>query len=100
MGKISLTTDVWSDPNLTSFMAVTAHWIEGVEVKTMAGIQKKLEMRADLIGFHMIPGRHTGKHLAHCFHFILEQLKITQKACLSLLHYLATYILIDWMDNL
>jgi hypothetical protein len=23
--------DMWSDPNLSPFMAVAAHWIEGVE---------------------------------------------------------------------
>ncbi|KAF8833124.1 hypothetical protein BDN67DRAFT_859737, partial [Paxillus ammoniavirescens] len=27
LGKISFTTDVWSDTNLVPFMAVTAHWI-------------------------------------------------------------------------
>ena len=51
MGKISFTTDVWSDPNMTSFMAITAHWIEGTNVKTMTGMQKKLELRTDLVGF-------------------------------------------------
>ncbi|KAH7904018.1 hypothetical protein BJ138DRAFT_969441, partial [Hygrophoropsis aurantiaca] len=27
IGKISFTTDLWSDINLSPFMAVTAHWI-------------------------------------------------------------------------
>ncbi|TFK17491.1 hypothetical protein FA15DRAFT_574048, partial [Coprinopsis marcescibilis] len=27
VGKISFTTDIWSDTNLASFMAITAHWI-------------------------------------------------------------------------
>ncbi|KIM55092.1 hypothetical protein SCLCIDRAFT_63979, partial [Scleroderma citrinum Foug A] len=27
LGKILFTTDVWSDPNMTPFMAVAAHWI-------------------------------------------------------------------------
>ena len=66
-------------------MAVTAHWIEGLEVKTMTGIRRRLNLRADLIGFCKIPGRHTGKHLAGCFTFILERLKIKQKACFSVL---------------
>jgi hypothetical protein len=60
-------------------MAVTAHWIEGVEVQTLTGMQKKLVLRANLIGFHRIPGRHTGKHLAQCLFYILERLKISQK---------------------
>ena len=32
-------TDAWTDPNQTSFMAVTAHWIEAVVEK---GSQKTL----------------------------------------------------------
>src|SRR5271163_3565835 len=56
VGKISFTTDAWSDPNQTSFMAVTAHWIEAVEEKTPSGSKKKLQLRADLIGFHKLPG--------------------------------------------
>jgi hypothetical protein len=60
-------------------MAVTAHWIEAVEEKVSSGSQKKLQLRSDLVGFHKLPGRHTGEHLAHCFLFITERLKITRK---------------------
>jgi hypothetical protein len=60
-------------------MAVTAHWIEAVEEKVSSGSQKKLQLRSDLVGFHKLPGHHTGEHLAHCFLFITECLKITQK---------------------
>jgi hypothetical protein len=94
VGKISFTTDAWSDPNLNSFMAVTAHWVEGVEEKTLAGTQRKLELRADLVGFHQIPGRHTGKHLALCFLFIPDRLNITDKVwshCISSLNHLYVY---------
>ncbi|TFK16518.1 hypothetical protein FA15DRAFT_577502, partial [Coprinopsis marcescibilis] len=37
IGKISITTDCWSDPNLSPFMAVTAHWIESVQHVTPDG---------------------------------------------------------------
>ena len=37
MGKISYTMDLWSDPNLTPFMAMTAHWIEGIIEETAHG---------------------------------------------------------------
>ena len=57
-------------------MAVTAHWIESVEGK---GDKKTLQLRSDLVGFHKLPGRHTGEHLAHCFLFITDRLKITGK---------------------
>jgi hypothetical protein len=79
VGKISFTTDNWSDPNRASFMAVTAHWIEAIDEMTTSGVHKKLQLRADLIGFHKIPGRHTGEHLAHCFLFITDRIKITPK---------------------
>jgi hypothetical protein len=88
LGKISFTTDVWSDPNLASFMGVTAHWTEGVEVRTMTGPQKKLELRSDLVGFLNIPGRHTGKHLAECFMFILDRMNITEKVSFAFIYLL------------
>jgi len=70
---------MWSDPNQTSFMAITAHWIEGTDEKTPTGLKKKLRLRSDLIGFHKLPGRHNGKHLAHCFLFIIDRIKVTSK---------------------
>jgi hypothetical protein len=79
VGKISFTTDGWSDPNQSSFMAVTAHWIEAIDEKTPTETQKTLQLRADLIGFHKLPGSHTGEHLAHCFLYITDRLKITGK---------------------
>jgi hypothetical protein len=60
-------------------MAVTAHWIESVEEKTGTGLQKKLQLRSELAGFHKLPGRHTGEHLAHCFLYITDCLNITGK---------------------
>ena len=86
MGKISFTTDGWSDPNQTSFMAVTAHWIEATDEKISTGVKKKLRLRADLIGFHKLPGRHTGEHLAHCFLFITDRIQVTSKVSISFLH--------------
>ena len=79
MGKISLTMDMWSDPNLTPFMAVTAHWIEGKTEETVNGPKLVLNLRADLIGFQRVPGRHDGEHLAHAFLFVTDRLKITEK---------------------
>ena len=83
-------------------MAVTAHWIESVEEKTHTGTEKKLQLRSDLVGFHKLPGRHTGEHLAHCFLFITDQLKITAKVSeYNLIIYNEILDqLTDWMDNL
>jgi len=79
VGKISFTTDAWSDPNQRSFMAVTAHCIQAINVKTPTGSNKKLTLRADLIGFHTLPGRHSGEHLACCFLFVIDRIKVTSK---------------------
>lgn len=99
-GKISFTTDTWTDPNQHPFMAVTAHWMEikdqpgssGLFIFMLLyfnylhlnfvplGLQKKLNLRSDLIGFRSLPGRHTGEHMAHCFLHITDRIKITPKA--------------------
>ncbi|KAL4254558.1 Zinc finger BED domain-containing [Pleurotus pulmonarius] len=79
MGKVSLTTDLWSDTNLSPFMAVTAHWIEGKSVPTPNGDQYVLKLRSDLIGFHRVPGRHSGDHLAQAFIFITDRIQLTPK---------------------
>jgi hypothetical protein len=83
-------------------MAVTAHWIESVEEKTCTGTEKKLQLRSDLVGFHKLPGHHTGEHLTHCFLFITDWLKITAKVSeFNLVIYNKILDqLTDWMDNL
>ena len=100
MGKISFTTDAWSDPNQTSFMAVTAHWIQAIEEKTPTGVKKTLQLRADLIGFHKLPGRHTGEHLAHCFLFIIDRIEVTSKVSDFLISIYDIFNSIDWLDYL
>lgn len=79
LGKISCTMDMWSDPNLTPFMAVTAHWIETTPIQTPRGQQYMLKLRADLIGFQRVPGNHTGEHLAHAFLHVLDRIGIASK---------------------
>ena len=79
LGKISFTTDMWSDPNKEPFMGVTAHWIETKVEQTAAGPQYVLNLRAALIGFMRVPGHHTGEHLAHAVISILDRVGITEK---------------------
>lgn len=67
-------------------MAITAHWIEATG--TGSHNLKTLKLRADLIVFHHVPGRHTGEHLAHCFLFITDRLKITGKVSIFLFFYM------------
>ncbi|KAJ2923582.1 hypothetical protein H1R20_g13520, partial [Candolleomyces eurysporus] len=79
VGRISLTTDLWSDTNLRPFMAVTAHWIEAQTVQTTEGPVTNLALRADLIAFHNMPGRHTGEHLGTALLHVLDRLNIAAK---------------------
>jgi hypothetical protein len=44
LGKISFTADIWSDPQLRPFLAITAHWIQHLDNGTLA-------LRADLVAF-------------------------------------------------
>lgn len=60
-------------------MAITAHWIEPEFEDTPTGKKRQLRLRADLVGFIRVPGRHTGEHLAHAFLYITDRLKITEK---------------------
>lgn len=91
--------DTWSDPNQTPFLAVTAHWIEAIDEKTPTGTNKKLQLRADLIGFHNLLGRHTGEHLVHCFLFITDRVQVTSKVS-EIIFFIYTHLHqpIDWMD--
>jgi hypothetical protein len=102
MGKISFTTDMWSDPNLTPFMAVTAHWIEVKVQQTTQGPQKILNLQADLIGFVRVPGKHDGEHMAQAFIYVAERIGILSKVSL-ILPFLCIFIdttsIQDWLGD-
>ncbi|KAJ3572595.1 hypothetical protein NP233_g2975 [Leucocoprinus birnbaumii] len=79
LGKISFTTDIWTDPIMSPFLAITAHWIETKTTLTPNGPHHKLYLRADLAGFLYLPGHHTGKHIANAFLSVLDRLDIALK---------------------
>jgi len=62
-------------------MAVTAHWIEVDAVPTLQGTQYNLWLHTDLIGFHHVPGHHTGEHIAHAFLHVLDRIGVAHKVC-------------------
>jgi hypothetical protein len=101
LGKISFTMDMWSDPNRSPFMAITAHWIQSRTEETPSGPQHILKLRSELVGFHRVPGRHDGEHLAHVFIYITDRLKITHKAFNIQVFFIfsLTLILLDRMDH-
>ena len=73
---------MWSDPDLKYYMAVTAHWLELVQLQ---GGLKKITLRADLIGFVNVPDNHTGHKLAQIFHFIISRMELEKKVIFFLL---------------
>ena len=99
MGKISFTMDIWSDPDLKSYMAIRAHWVECQPLQTSQISQQKIGLRADLIGFINVLGSHTGEHLAQVFLFIIDRLGIANKVSF-LLNFikLCLYFLV-WVDH-
>ena len=73
MGRISLTADIWSDPNMRPFLACTAHWIAKDDASSA------LKLKFALIAFHHLPGNHTGVNIATAFLSILDRAGITDK---------------------
>ena len=73
MGEISLTTDIWSDQNHKSYLAITAHWIAKLEGTT------SLQLKASLIVFHHLHGGHDGEVLAETVLQLLDRAGITVK---------------------
>lgn len=73
VGRISFTADLWSDPNLRSYLAMTAHWI------ARDRRSNALELKAALIAFHHVHGKHDGKNLAKVTMELLDRACITTK---------------------
>ncbi|OBZ77284.1 putative AC transposase [Grifola frondosa] len=66
LGRVSFTTDLWSDPNLRAFMGITAYYC-------MRDEQFRLVVKARLLAFHHVEGRHAGNSLARVFFDILKK---------------------------
>ena len=78
-GRILSTTDLWSDPNLAPFMAVTAHWMEATTVQTSDGPQHLINLWTDFIGFYQVTGHHNGERLATVFMKYWTVLRLLQR---------------------
>ena len=74
---------MWFDPNMTPYMAIMAHWLQSTAQAMQHGPQHMLKLRADLVGFLRVPGRHNGEHLAHAFIYVLDHISITSKVNVS-----------------
>jgi len=71
---------MWTDPDLKPYMAVTAHWLEFGGTHS----EKKLILRASLVGFLHLPGTHTGERLAEAFYFIIKRTGLENKVIFTL----------------
>lgn len=69
-GRFSFTTDMWSSPNLTPFMAITCHWIT-----------KEWKLHHLLVDFKKVYGCHAGTNIAEHFSASLQQWGIQDRIC-------------------
>ncbi|EUC54341.1 hAT family dimerization protein, partial [Rhizoctonia solani AG-3 Rhs1AP] len=67
-GKVSCTTDLWTDDSQCAFMCITAHFHDA---------HRRQVNR--LIAFRVIEGSHTGGRLAENFFEVMEEFGIVQK---------------------
>ncbi|KAG1742873.1 hypothetical protein EDB19DRAFT_1633716 [Suillus lakei] len=72
LGHVSTMTDLWSDHNRNSFMAVTAHFM----MQDDAG---QLVLKSHLIAFRYIEGSHSGANLGKCFVQIIDEMQFLHK---------------------
>ncbi|SJL06981.1 uncharacterized protein ARMOST_10323 [Armillaria ostoyae] len=103
LGKFSFMTDLWSIANLVLFMAIMAYWIDTKEVHPPNGrdMYLALMLRADLIGFHCVPGHHDGEHLARAFLHIVDHLCIALKmGWISLDNASNNNTMLAWLETL
>lgn len=66
IGRHSQTADIWSDGNLTAFMAISDHYMT-------RDTNGHLVMKSCLLAFRVIEGTHDGKHLADIIYDIFEE---------------------------
>ncbi|KIL57715.1 hypothetical protein M378DRAFT_16075 [Amanita muscaria Koide BX008] len=72
LGRVSFTSDIWSDPNLTAFMAVTTHFCTRDE-------NGRLDIAARLLAFRVMEGSHDGDHIGDALFEVMDEAGIIQK---------------------
>ncbi|MBW0460550.1 hypothetical protein O181_000265 [Austropuccinia psidii MF-1] len=66
--SISFTTNCWTSPNVTAFMAVTGHYLD-----------PNFNLKSILLGLMEIEGNHSGISLANHFLQVINRYKISTK---------------------
>jgi hypothetical protein len=72
LGRISFTSDCWSDINLVSFLTLTAHFVA-------RDSEGHLVLRNRLVAFRIVKGKHDGENLAQITFGILKKAAIENK---------------------
>src|SRR6266481_2937139 len=72
LGQLSFTTDLWSDNDRTSYLALTAHWIG-------CNQSGNLKLRSGLPGFSRFSGAHMGEGLVKALMMLLDHASIMPK---------------------
>jgi hypothetical protein len=67
LGRISFTSDLWTDINQKSYMAVTAHYCA-------LDARNHLAVESRLVAFRHVEGAHDGENLSNVFIRILEEI--------------------------
>lgn len=67
--------DLWSDRDMKSKMAMTAHYL----LRLMTPNGEKLVLRTSLVGFHYVKGSHNAEKLAKNMLYLMNRAGITQK---------------------
>jgi len=55
-GRLSFTVDLWTSPNIKSFMGITAHWVDN-----------EWSLKSTIVDFIHVQGVHSGRNLATAF---------------------------------
>src|SRR5947209_482706 len=72
-GKISFMADLWFNKVRRAYICITAHWLAR-DKHTNA-----LELKAGLITFHPVPGKHNGKNITTLILTLLDRAGVTAK---------------------
>jgi len=67
-GKISFTIDIWTSPNVISFLGITGHWIDS-----------NWQLQTLTLDFVKLEGPHSGENIAEVFINCIQELGVTTK---------------------
>jgi len=79
LGRISFASDVWSDPNLTSFIAMMCHFCKRNRIGS-------LEVANRLLAFRLLEGRHDGDNTGNMMYDIVKDVNAHAKVRLFFFH--------------